>query len=136
MEHSWKILHFPQFEDTRGSLVPFELDQNFPFEVKRVYLVTGKKNAVRGAHAHKVESEVFVAVSGTVKMTVHDTKTETEIWLDTSTKAVFVPTNCWHEFSDFSDDAVLLCFSSTHYLPGASNYITDKNEFLNQIKND
>ncbi|PID70598.1 dTDP-6-deoxy-3,4-keto-hexulose isomerase [bacterium DOLZORAL124_38_8] len=132
MKDSWQILSVPQFEDARGTLVPFELDESFPFDVKRVYLVTGKQNVTRGAHAHIVEEEVFVCVNGRVKMTVNDKQQETDIWLDTPTKAVYVPTQCWHEFSEFSDDAILLCFSSTHYLPGEQNYITNKQEFLKQ----
>lgn len=136
MDHSWQMLHFPKFEDERGSLVPFELDENFPFEVKRVYLVTGNNGHTRGAHAHVIESEVFVVVAGSVEITLHDGKTEKSFLMKDSTQAVLVPTICWHEFNNFSEDCVLMCFSSTHYLPGEGNYITNKSDFLASFANE
>lgn len=128
-----KIHTFPLFEDLRGGLIPFELDENFPFDVKRVYLVTAKNNQTRGGHAHKIESELFVAAQGTIKAKVQDASGEKIINLDAQNKGLEVSPYCWHEFYDFSEDAVLLCFSSTHYLPGEDNYITDKEVFLNQL---
>lgn len=127
-----KIHTFPLFEDLRGCLIPFEFDQNFPFEVKRVYLVTAKDTQIRGGHAHKIESELFVAAQGSIKAKIHDESGEKVIHLDAKNKALEVAPYCWHEFYDFSEDAVLLCFSSTHYLPGEENYIIDKDVFLNQ----
>ena len=135
MTHSWQIIRFPKFQDQRGSLIPFELDESFPFLVKRVYLVTGENEATRGAHAHKIESELFLVTSGSVEITLNNGNNEETILLNDSQTSVFVPTNCWHEFNNFSKDAVLLCFSSTHYLPGAENYITNKQEFLASFKN-
>jgi len=128
----YKILNFPLFEDTRGGLIPFELDENFPFDVKRVYLVTAKDNAKRGGHAHKIESEMFVAAQGSIKALVNDGNKDEVIILDQKNTGLLVNAYCWHEFYDFSDDAVLLCFSSTHYLPGEENYIMDKEVFLAQ----
>ena len=127
----YEILEFPKFEDERGETVVFEFDQSFPFAVKRTYAVTGKK--LRGAHAHLVESEVFVAISGQITARVNDGSGDKEISLDSRKKALLVRPKCWHEFYDFSPNAVLLCFSSTPYLPGAENYIADKAEFLQKF---
>ena len=127
----YEVLEFPFFSDDRGDLIPFELDGTFPFAVKRVYLVTGNEGEVRGGHAHKIEDEVFVAASGCVKALVNDGGGDEEITLDAKNKALLVRKDCWHEFYDFSPDAVMLCFSSTHYLPGEENYIMDKETFLN-----
>ena len=128
----YKVLDFPLHSDDRGDLIPFELDESFPFAVKRVYLVTANDQAVRGGHAHKIESEVFVAAQGTIKARIHDGDQETIITLDKKNKGLMVEPYCWHEFYDFSDDAVMLCFSSTHYLPGQGNYITDETAFQAQ----
>jgi len=130
----YRLIEFPHFNDSRGSLTPFELDDKFPFVVKRVYTVTGNPGEVRGAHAHLQESEVFVAVSGTIVATIDDGKKCERITLDHPSKALYVGTMCWHEFLEFSKDAVLLCFSSTHYLPGETNYITDREAFYDLIK--
>ncbi len=132
MSDKFTVLDFPHFVDQRGTLTPFELDETFPFPVKRVYLVTANGDAIRGGHAHKVESEVFVAANGSVTATINDGSGDQTIILDKPNQALLVHTGCWHEFLNFSDGAVMLCFSSTHYLPGEKNYITDKAEFLAQ----
>mgnify|MGYP001954049438 CR=1 FL=1 len=130
---SYEILKFPHFAESRGTLTPFEFDAEFPFAVKRVYTVTGNAGSIRGAHAHTQESEIFVVVAGSVPPVVDDGETCEEIVLDHPSKALYVQTMCWHEFKDFSPEAVLLCFSSTHYLPGEQNYIIDRDEFYNLI---
>jgi len=130
---SFELLEFPHFTENRGTLTPFEFDDKFPFSVKRVYTVTAPMGQVRGAHAHIQESEVFVAISGTIKARVDDGSGAQEIALNHPSKALYVKTMCWHEFYDFSPGAVLLCFSSTHYLPGEENYITDHAEFRSAL---
>jgi len=122
-------MEFPFFSDSRGETVPFELDEKFPFPVKRVYVVTGKASAVRGGHAHKKEEELFVCVSGSVTAVIHDGKNERKIILDKKNKGLYIRALCWHEFKNFSPDAVLLAFSSTHF-EGRGGYIEDKNEFI------
>lgn len=131
----YKIHTFPSFSDLRGTLIPFELNQAFPFAVKRVYLVTANTKQTRGGHAHKIESELFVAAHGSIKVRLNVQGQEEVILLNQKNQALEVSPYCWHEFYDFSADAVLLCFSSTHYLPGEENYIADKTEFLSLYEN-
>ncbi len=128
----YEVIAFPHFSDPRGGLTPFELDDAFPFPVKRVYLVTGSAGETRGGHTHKVEDELFVASSGSLTAVVNDGSGDREVKLDVPNKALLVRKGCWHEFKDFSPEAVMLCFSSTHYLPGEENYIMDKQVFLDQ----
>ena len=131
----YEIIHFPYFTDERGDLIPFEFDEKFPFEVKRSYLVTANKGRMRGGHSHLQEDEIFVAVSGMIKAIVNDGVGDEEVLLDRKNKALLVRADCWHEFHDFSADAVMLCFSSVHYTPGEENYIMNKEEFLQRIEN-
>ncbi|MCK5460787.1 FdtA/QdtA family cupin domain-containing protein [Candidatus Gracilibacteria bacterium] len=126
----FEILTLPLFSDDRGETIPLELDSSFPFEVKRVYFVSSNQNAVRGGHAHKIEDELFIAVSGEITALINDGSGDKEIVLDQKNKALLVRKGCWHEFKNFSKGAILTCFSSTHYLPGETNYICDKSAFL------
>ncbi len=126
----FEIISFPLFSDDRGDTVPFEFGTAFPFLVKRVYLVTGKQGRTRGGHAHKTEEELFVAVSGTVKAVVNDGHGDKEIILNEKNKGLLIRNNCWHEFVDFSEDAVMMAFSSTHY-NGRGEYLEDKAQFEN-----
>jgi uncharacterized RmlC-like cupin family protein len=45
------------------------------------------------------------------------------------TSAIYVPAFVWHQFKDFSEDAILLAISSTNYNPDRSDYIEDYEEF-------
>ncbi len=125
----WQMIEFPFFSDARGETIPFELDKKFPFPVKRVYVVTGTKDGSRGGHAHKCEEEVFVAVSGAVTAIVNDGSGDKKIVINKKYKGLLVRSGCWHEFRNFSSDAVLLAFSSTHF-EGRGGYIEDKEKFL------
>lgn len=130
----YEILNYPHFADVRGDLVPFEFCEKFPFLVKRAYLVTAHAGQRRGGHAHIQEEEMFVAVSGSLRAVVNDGTGDKRIVLDRKNKALLVRTNCWHEFLDFSPEAVMLCFSSTRYIPGEDNYIMDKTAFLKKMQ--
>lgn len=123
-------IQFPMFEQSdRGKLVPIELANAIPFEVKRVYYLWGvPPGTVRGAHAHTIEKEVFVCIRGKCNLFIsNDGEKPYRIPMNSPDRAIFVDNLVWHEFRDFSPDALVLCFSSTEYLP--DNYIFDFEEF-------
>ncbi len=128
----FEILEFPRFNDEKGSLIPFEFSE-IPFPVKRVYLVKGKEKVVRGKHAHLIEDELFVAVSGSVILRINDGAGDQEILLDSPQKGVLIRKHCWHELDNFAENTVVMAFSSTSYLPGETNYLTDKKVFLEKF---
>ncbi|MBI5414087.1 FdtA/QdtA family cupin domain-containing protein [Candidatus Peregrinibacteria bacterium] len=131
MPSSFFELTLPKFSEQNGTLVPTEFDEKFPFKVKRVYFLKNvPQNTTRGAHCHHIEEEVFVCIQGKCRALIDaDGKGKQEIWLDSPEKAIYVGTKVWHEFDSFSEDAVLLAFSSTHYLPGKENYESDYENF-------
>ncbi len=135
-QKSFYTFDLPQFADERGLLVPAELDDTFPFEVKRVYFLKDvPPDTTRGAHCHCIEQEVFVCVQGSCRALIDaDGNGKKEYALDDPTKAIYVGTKVWHEFDSFSQDAVLLAFSSTHYMPGKENYESEYERFLRTIK--
>lgn len=116
-----------QYTDERGSLVPVEFADYFPWPVPRIYYCFDSKD-VRGGHAHKVENEFFICLGGSIRVRLHDGKDLTEFTMNGPTDAVRVDAMCWHEFHDFSKDAMLLAASSINY--DRSGYIEDFDEFL------
>lgn len=118
----------------KGTTLPIEFDATFPFEVKRIYSITGNKTHLRGGHAHQKEEEVFVCLSGSFKVLLDQGQGPQIFEMNTQNKALWVKTYCWHEFFDFSPDAIMLCISSVHYTPGAENYITNKDDFYTEIQ--
>lgn len=122
-------------EPSRGKLVPIELQGAIPFEVKRVYYLWGiPTGAVRGQHAHTIEKEFFICIRGRCAIKVsNDGSPPNKIILSTPKRGIFIDNLVWHEFTDFSPDAILLAFSSTGYLP--DNYINDFEEFAKVASN-
>ena len=88
------------------------------------------QKSTRGGHAHIIEKEVFLCAQGKCTSIIDSGKGKEEIALDSPEKAIFIDTMVWHEFTDFSEDCVLLALSSTPYLPGKTNYIHSYEEFL------
>lgn len=121
------LINLPVFKDPlAGDLVPIELQEKIPFSVARVYFLKNIPAGItRGAHAHLLEQEVFLCVSGSCTALIdEDGQGKKEIRLDSPQKALFVDTMVWHEFTNFSSDCVLLALSSVPYTPGETNYLT------------
>lgn len=118
--------------DSRGQLVVCENMRNVPFDIKRVYYLTGTIDGVsRGFHAHKELEQVAVCVYGKCLMVLDDGHAKEEVWLDSPVKAIKIDRMVWHEMHHFSTDCVLLVMASDYY--DEADYIRDYSEFLKVI---
>ena len=63
-----KKYKFKSFKKKSGSLVAFSLKNSFPIKVKRIFLINGKRNFIRGDHAHKKCSQFVYPVLGKIKI--------------------------------------------------------------------
>ena len=48
-----KKFKFSSFKKKSGKLTAFSLKKSFPIKVKRIFIINGEKNFIRGDHAHK-----------------------------------------------------------------------------------
>ncbi|MBL7227180.1 MAG: WxcM-like domain-containing protein [Pseudomonas sp.] len=127
-----KFLDITSKGDERGQLVALEYENDIPFEIKRVYYLTGTKQGVpRGFHAHKELLQVAVCVSGRCLMKLDDGVSKEEVWLDAPDKAIIIDRMIWHEMHDFSPDCVLLVLASDIY--DESDYLREYSVFKNLI---
>ncbi|HQF56983.1 MAG TPA: FdtA/QdtA family cupin domain-containing protein [Candidatus Magasanikbacteria bacterium] len=110
------------------TMSPVELKDFIDFTVKRVYFITKPENKT-GAHCHKIEQEFFILQQGSCTAVIDQGKGLEEIKMVGPTSAIYVPAFVWHQFKDFSEDAILLAISSTNYNPDRSDYIEDYEEF-------
>jgi dTDP-4-dehydrorhamnose 3,5-epimerase-like enzyme len=118
--------------DERGQLAVCEAMRNIPFEIKRLYYLTGTKLDVsRGFHAHKELYQVAVSVSGKCLMVLDNGIKKEEVWLDSPDKAVRINSMIWHEMHHFSADCVLLVIASEYY--DENDYIRNYNDFLEAL---
>ena len=61
-----KSYKFKQFKKSSGTLVPFSLKKQIPFKTKRMFIIYGAKNFIRGNHAHFKCSQFLVPIYGTM----------------------------------------------------------------------
>ena len=131
MEKFYKI-EIEQHGDERGCLTLFEHPKNVPFEIKRVYYLSGiKEGKKRACHAHRNSQRLTTAVCGSCEATLFDGKNKETFLLNSQKEALFFDKGVWCELNNFSPDAVLLLLASEPY--DESEYIRDYNEFLTYI---
>lgn len=128
-----KIITFKKHGDERGLLVATEALKDIPFEIKRVYYITGAdKNLRRGFHAHKELVQVLVCVKGSCYVMVDDGNEKKDVLLSEPNEGLIVDKKIWHEMYDFSDDCVLLVLASDYY--NEADYLRNYDDFMNYIK--
>lgn len=129
------LINFNIHGDYNGSLVALEKGNDFPFEIRRVYYIYGTaKNIVRGKHAHKKLEQVIICMSGSCDFILDDGRKRVTIHLDNPAQGLYIKHNIWREFTNFSDNCIVMVLASEHY--DESDYIRDYNEFLKECKHD
>lgn len=113
----------------RGFLVPLELGENSPFEVKRIfytYNVPSKCN--RGSHAYHNTQQVLICISGKLKIKCFDGIDTKTYELNSPNEALYISPKIWRTTFEHSSDAVLLVLSSLEY--DENDYIRSYKEFI------
>ena len=128
----FKTFKLPIHADERFTLIPLEVMEHAPFEVKRVYaIVDGKLPS--GSHCHKIEEEVFFCVRGVTVAQIDEGSGMKDVVLKPG-DAMYVGTYIWHHFETWQPGTVMVAVSSTPYNPKREDYITDYEEFKNSTK--
>lgn len=109
---------------TLGYISVAEVEDNVPFEIKRVYWTYFTPNHVeRGNHSHHKLEQVIISVAGIISFEFESIDGEVfEFVLDEPSKGIYVPPGYWRRMK-FSHNAVLLCMASELY--DEKDYIRD-----------
>tara|TARA_B100000427_G_scaffold212174_1_gene176986 strand:+ start:1127 stop:1534 length:408 start_codon:yes stop_codon:yes gene_type:complete len=127
-----KIINLPTFADERGFLSVVENNNNFPFDLKRVFYLFGiNKNKKRGGHAHIECHQLLIPISGSFKVKTNDGKSDKIFYLNDKSKGLYVPPLIWAEEFDFSKESVCLVITSHTY--DKKDYINNLNDLKNII---
>lgn len=133
-----KIYEFSKVCDPRGNLSFIEEGCHVPFSIKRVFHIYDVPGGeTRGGHAHKENTEVVMAVSGSFEMHLTDGDREMIVRLDRANKGVLVPPGVWLTMRNFTTGTVLAALCSHYY--EADDYIRDFDrykEYIADLKND
>ena len=124
-----KLIDIPLIKDVRGNLGVLE-GSTVPFDFKRVYyLYDVPTSAYRGAHSHKEQHELLIALSGSFDVVLDDGMDKASFLLNSPEKALHIPPGIWRELDQFSSGAVCLVLNSDVYRE--EDYIREHDSFLN-----
>ncbi len=122
------IIDIPKIKDTRGNLAVIE-NRILPFKIQRVYyLFDVPAGAYRGGHAHKVQVEILIAISGSFEVLLDDGKVKKKILLNRPDRGLIIPAGIWRELQDFSQGSVCLVLNSQAF--DENDYIRQYNRFI------
>ena len=110
-----ELITLKTFSDKRGYLTVIE--EQIPFEVKRVFYIYGVDDSVRGGHRHKTTRQATVCIHGSCIVSNNDGNKKEDFHLDHPSKCLILETYDWHTMHHFTPDAVLLVFASTKFDP-------------------
>lgn len=129
----YELIDFKIRGDERGSLVALESAAEVPFEIKRVYYIFGtQKNVVRGRHAHRKLKQIIFCPHGSCDFILDDGKERRTLRLGSPNRGLYLKSNIWREFTNFSEGCVVMVLASEHY--DETDYIRDYQTFLQEQK--
>ena len=124
-----KVFNFKKFTKQSGKLLPITFNNKFPIKVKRIFFIYGKKNYIRGDHAHKKCAQVFFPIIGKIKISMKYKKTEKSINLNhKDSKALLVPPRIWSRVEFLKNNSVVLVLTDHEY--DFKDYIETYKEFI------
>ena len=124
-----KVFSFKKFTKRSGKLLPITFNNKFPIKVKRIFFIYGKKNHIRGDHAHKKCSQVFFPIIGKIKISMKYKKTEKSINLShNGSKALLIPPIVWNRLEFLKNNSVVLVLTDYEY--DFKDYIETYKEFI------
>ena len=124
-----KIINFEKFTKASGKLLPITFNNKFPIKVKRIFIIYGKKKYIRGDHAHKKCSQIFLPIVGKIKINMKYKKTEKSINLSHRvSKALLVPPRIWSRVEFLNNNSAVLVLTDYEY--DYKDYIETYKEFV------
>ena len=124
-----KIFNLKKFTKKSGKLLPITFNNKFPIKVKRIFVIYGKKNYIRGDHAHKKCSQVFFPIMGKIKISMKYKISEKSINLNyKGSKALLVPPRIWSKVEFLKNNSVVLVLTDYEY--DFKDYIETYKEFI------
>tara|TARA_Y100000816_G_C26068920_1_gene562024 strand:+ start:806 stop:1207 length:402 start_codon:yes stop_codon:yes gene_type:complete len=124
-----KSIKLKKYTDKKNvSLTPVYLNKLSKFKIKRLFILDGKINVIRGRHAHKKCTQIFLPIKGKseIKLTKNFTK---KYLLDPKhLKLLRVPPLTWCEIKFLEKDCliIVLCdvnFNKKEYIRNYKNFI-------------
>ena len=124
---------FKQYKKKSGILIPFSLKKNIPFKTKRIFIIYGNKNFVRGNHAHYKCSQFFVPIYGSIDIEYENKKIKTVKRINYKRKqGLLLKPKTWCKIKFNTNNSIIMVFCDREY--EFKDYIEKYKDFLKVIK--
>ena len=124
---------FKQFKKNSGTLVPFSLQKQIPFKTKRIFIIYGNKNYVRGNHAHYKCKQFLVPIYGSMVIEYENFKIKKRININYKRREGFLlKPKTWCKIKFNSNHSILMVFCDREY--EFRDYIEKYKDFMKIIK--
>ena len=128
-----KKIKIKSFANSTGSLIPLTFDKKFPIKTKRIFFIYGKKQQIRGEHAHKKCSQLFLPILGKFILSIKTPDSEKKIILNHKNKtAILVPPKYWCGVKFLTKDSVIMVVCDKEY--DFNDYLEDFDEYKAYLK--
>ena len=127
-----KLQKLKIYKETTGSLMPISLKKNIPFKVKRIFIIHGKKNYLRGNHAHYKCSQFLIPLCGSVIIEYENKKNKLKKTLSLlKNNNLLLKPMTWCRIRFRANNSKLMVFCDREY--EYFDYIEHYNNFLKLI---
>ena len=127
-----KKFSFKKYRKNSGTLIPFSLKKEIPFKTKRIFLIYGKKNFIRGNHAHKKCSQFLVPIFGKMEVEYEGKNFKIKKIIDYKKNlGLLLKPKTWCKIKFITNNSVLMVFCDREY--EYSDYIENYKNFLKLI---
>tara|TARA_Y100000590_G_scaffold465495_1_gene637968 strand:+ start:3145 stop:3549 length:405 start_codon:yes stop_codon:yes gene_type:complete len=122
------------FYKSTGKLIPLSFNKRFPLKVKRIFFLYGKKNKIRGDHAHKKCSQFFLPITGKAVLNIRTLNTKKSIKLSQSSNtAILVPPKYWCSLKFLKKNSVVMVTCDKLY--DYKDYLHTFKDYKKYLKN-
>ena len=129
-----KKFKIKSFYKSTGKLIPLSFNKRFPLKVKRIFFLYGKKNKIRGDHAHKKCSQFFLPITGKAVLNIRTLNTKKSIKLSQSSNtAILVPPKYWCSLKFLKKNSVVMVTCDKLY--DYKDYLHTFKDYKKYLKN-
>ena len=116
------------YNNLTGKLTPFTFNNKFPIKVKRIFYIFGKKNRIRGEHAHRKCSQFLFPLIGNFEVSILNKKQNKKFTMYSKNNFGFlIKPKTWLKIKFLSKSSVLMVVCDMNY--NFKDYIEDLKEF-------
>ena len=128
-----KKIKFKSYKKKSGSLTPFSIKKDIPIIVKRIFIINGNKNSIRGEHAHKRCSQFLYPISGRIEINYISKFFKNKIVLNSNEKkGILIKPKTWLKIKFIDKNSILMVFCDREY--EFTDYIEKFSDFKRLMK--